>query len=163
MQRTIARRLAKFRARLRRLKSDAALITDTVNVRYLSGFTGDGSALLITQSDAIFITDFRYIEQANAECLGYHVLRRRDGTAKVVAREARKLGVSILGIEQNVLTLETADILKEELRNLPPVNAGMEGYRRDRVAAGRAPTGLVLGDITALLRTRDAAARPADC
>jgi len=124
MQRTIARRLAKFRARLRRLKPDAALITDTVNVRYLSGFTGDGSALLITQSHALFVTDFRYVEQAEAECPGYHVLRRRDGTAKVVAREARKLGVSNLGIEQNVLTLETADILKEELRNIKTVKAG---------------------------------------
>src|SRR4030042_1939929 len=76
----IARRLAKLRSRLRRKQLDAPLVTDEINVRSLSGFTGDSSVLLITPSDALIITDFRYLEQAGMECKGYQVVRHKRGT-----------------------------------------------------------------------------------
>ena len=75
MKKNIARRLARLRSRLRRLKLDAMLITNGVNVRYLSGFTGDSSVLLITAAKSFLITDFRYIEQAAEECRGFEVVK----------------------------------------------------------------------------------------
>src|SRR5437870_1447566 len=57
-------RLGRFREALKRRKLAAALITNERNVRYLSGFTGGDSALLVTPGEKFLLTDFRYIEEA---------------------------------------------------------------------------------------------------
>jgi Xaa-Pro aminopeptidase len=46
---------------------DAILITNLVNVRYLTGFTGSNGAALIGPDIRAFATDFRYVEQAAEE------------------------------------------------------------------------------------------------
>ncbi|WP_303722646.1 Xaa-Pro peptidase family protein, partial [Malonomonas rubra] len=46
---------------------DALLFTDMANIRYLCGFTGSEALLLVTLSDAYFLTDSRYTTQAEAE------------------------------------------------------------------------------------------------
>ena len=47
---------------------DAMLVTDEVNVRYLTGFTGDSTALLLSDSDATLISDGRYTTQIRDQC-----------------------------------------------------------------------------------------------
>jgi Xaa-Pro aminopeptidase len=51
---------------------DALLVTDLLNVRYLTGFTGSAGLLLLRATDAVLITDERYGEQAVAQS-GAHV------------------------------------------------------------------------------------------
>lgn len=46
--------------------ADAALLTDKLNQRYLSGFDFDDGFVLVTKKNAYLITDFRYIEAAKA-------------------------------------------------------------------------------------------------
>lgn len=46
---------------------DAILIESPINRRYITGFTGTFGSVLITKEEAIFITDFRYTEQANEQ------------------------------------------------------------------------------------------------
>jgi Xaa-Pro aminopeptidase len=43
---------------------DALLITNLVNVRYVTGFTGSNGVALVGASHRAFVTDFRYVEQA---------------------------------------------------------------------------------------------------
>ena len=50
---------------------NAYYVTDPFNLRYISGFTGTSGTALITANNAYFITDFRYREQAKAQCAGY--------------------------------------------------------------------------------------------
>lgn len=132
-----SRRLQRLRSRLGRLKLDAILITDGTNVRYMSGFTGDSSALLITPGDAVFLTDFRYVEQAAAECAGYEIVERRKGMAEAVARQARRLGVARLGVESGAMTLESADRLRSVLKaaELVPTSGVVENIRAVKDAA----------------------------
>ena len=47
--------------------AEATLLTDVANVSWLTGFTGDSSCALILPDNAYFITDFRYVEQAQRE------------------------------------------------------------------------------------------------
>jgi Xaa-Pro aminopeptidase len=57
---------------------DALLVSDLVNLRYLTGFTGtNGLAVIGAGRDGAraFITDFRYVERAAAEVDGYEQLR----------------------------------------------------------------------------------------
>jgi Xaa-Pro aminopeptidase len=46
---------------------DLLLVTDLVNVRYLTGYTGSNGAALLGPQLRRFITDFRYVEQAATE------------------------------------------------------------------------------------------------
>lgn len=54
-------------ADLLELQVDAMLITRMPNVRYLTGFTGSSAQLVITETEAAFLTDSRYEEQARRE------------------------------------------------------------------------------------------------
>jgi Xaa-Pro aminopeptidase len=67
---TTAARRAALRALLRADDLDGLLVTDLVNVRYLTGFTGSNGALLLSAADdahSRFGTDGRYVTQAAAE------------------------------------------------------------------------------------------------
>ena len=46
---------------------DCLLVTNLVNVRYLTGYTGTNGACVVTRDERLFLTDFRYIEQARPQ------------------------------------------------------------------------------------------------
>jgi Xaa-Pro aminopeptidase len=46
---------------------DQLFVSDLMNVRYLTGFTGTNGACLIGSDELIFFTDFRYTERAKTE------------------------------------------------------------------------------------------------
>ena len=50
---------------------DCLLVTNLVNVRYLTGFTGTNGACVITPGERLFLTDFRYVDQAAEQVRGY--------------------------------------------------------------------------------------------
>ncbi len=56
---------------------DVLLVTDLVNVRYLTGYTGSNGIALVGDGTRTFITDFRYLEQA-AEEVDSAFARRRS-------------------------------------------------------------------------------------
>ena len=53
-------RLQRLADSLSVLEVDAFLVTDEINVRYLSGFTGDSSSLLDSSGQASILSDGRY-------------------------------------------------------------------------------------------------------
>ncbi len=46
---------------------DSLIVTNLVNVRYLTGFTGTNGAALVSRDERLFFTDFRYVERARLE------------------------------------------------------------------------------------------------
>ncbi len=50
--------------RLEEREVDLLLVTDLVNLRYLTGFTGSNGMAVVGRDVRRFITDFRYVEQA---------------------------------------------------------------------------------------------------
>src|SRR5215208_4608819 len=46
---------------------DSLLVADLVNVRWLTGFTGTNGLALVGRDVRLFVTDFRYVEQAQAQ------------------------------------------------------------------------------------------------
>jgi Xaa-Pro aminopeptidase len=63
--------LAAVRDRAGLGPDDALLVTDLVNVRYLTGFTGSAALLAVGARTATLVTDERYAEQATAESGAY--------------------------------------------------------------------------------------------
>jgi Xaa-Pro aminopeptidase len=62
-----ALRLTALRAELASAGLDALLVSAGANTRYLTGFTGSSSLLVVTLDEAVLITDFRYRVQSRAE------------------------------------------------------------------------------------------------
>jgi len=72
-------RIARLAHFLDELQVDAMLITDETNVRYLSGFTGDSSFLLVRRGDATILSDGRYETQIAEQCPTLAVAIRPPG------------------------------------------------------------------------------------
>jgi Xaa-Pro aminopeptidase len=54
---------------------DSLLVSNLVNVRYLTGFTGTNGACVVTRSERLFLTDSRYTEQARQQVGGFELLQ----------------------------------------------------------------------------------------
>ena len=54
---------------------DCLLVTDLVNVRYLTGFAGTNGACVVSRDERLFLTDFRYVERAEEEVHGFERLK----------------------------------------------------------------------------------------
>ena len=97
-------RRARLRVLIARLGADAALITQLVNVRYLTGFSGSNGALLITADSATFVTDGRYETQAAEQAPDVDVLVDRE-LLRAVATSAVRSMVRCLAFEDHHLTV----------------------------------------------------------
>ncbi len=72
---------------------DCVLVSELVNVRYLTGFTGTNGACVVTPSERLFLTDFRYVEQARAQVEGFELLPAgRDLAGDLAARLSGRAG-----------------------------------------------------------------------
>ncbi len=90
------------------------LVTDLVNVRYLSGFTGSNAALLVRVEDAtpVLATDGRYRTQAAQQAPDAEVVIERACGPHLAARAAAD-GVRRLGFESHVVTVDAHSALSE--------------------------------------------------
>ena len=64
-------RADRVAARLAERELDLLLVTDLVHVRYLTGFTGSNGLAVVGPDTRRFVTDFRYVSQAQAEVDGF--------------------------------------------------------------------------------------------
>jgi Xaa-Pro aminopeptidase len=64
-------RADRVAARLAERELDLLLVTDLVNVRYLTGFSGSNGLAIVGPDTRRFLTDFRYVERAKAEVSGF--------------------------------------------------------------------------------------------
>lgn len=109
---------------------DALFVTNVHNVRYITDFTGDDSAALITENEALFITDSRYTEQAKMECPGYTIVERKETIIQEVARLCEQHGVKNLGFEKHHVTYAQFQQLEENVKSeLVPVADLIETLR----------------------------------
>lgn len=112
-------RYEERRQRLARLlnDADALLVTNFTNVTYLTGFSGDDSYLLVSDREAVIISDFRYVEQLASECPGLrtHIrttaVKMPDAVAEVIA--SAKIGR--LAIEADSLSVSVYNHLTGKL------------------------------------------------
>jgi Xaa-Pro aminopeptidase len=92
--------LAKIREHIGKI--NGFLATDINNIRYLTVFTGSSGYVLITKTKNIFITDFRYKEQANAELSGWEIVIAKGKIINVISGLSKKLGIKSLGFETTI-------------------------------------------------------------
>lgn len=127
-----------MRRRLAAAELDAMLVTDLVNVRYLSGFTGSNAALLVRvdEDTPMLATDGRYVTQAGAQAPDAElVIERACGVG--LTGHASAAGVQRLGFESHVVTVDGFSALQRAADGLELVAAaGMVEKLREVKDAG---------------------------
>lgn len=104
---------------------DAVLVTNLLNVRYLTGFTGSNGALLVrVGGDDVLATDGRYTTQAGTQAPDVELLIDRS-TVPALAAEAVRRGAGRIGYESHDVTVDA--------------HAGLLVVLADAVDGGTAP------------------------
>ncbi|HYE81795.1 MAG TPA: Xaa-Pro peptidase family protein [Clostridia bacterium] len=127
-------RVQKLVETLRAKELDGILLLKDSNIRYISGFTGSESYVVISTKTRTFITDSRYTEQAESECDGFEVVRWRSpmlGLVETIQKVCKANGVKVLGFEQDKVTYELYEKLAKGLPGvkLVPTSGLVEGIR----------------------------------
>ena len=148
-----ARRIA-LRQELQATNLDALLVTNLLNVRYLTGFTGSNAAVLIDvngDDSSVFCTDGRYLTQSKKQVLDLERLIERPCDVALAKRAKGKLGfeshhVTVDGLEALTQAAEAeltkASGLVEKLR-LVKDEVEIEALRMACAAADRALAALI--------------------
>lgn len=125
--------------KMEELHLDGYFVARPVNVRYISGYTGADSALLITKNKKYFITDPRYTEQVSYECPNYEIVNWRaayTSLADCAGSLAERDGLKALGFEGDFLTYNAYAALSGNMKTTELVNAGgiIEEFRSVKTA-----------------------------
>ncbi len=129
-QKTAKKRLDAVRQQCKQSKVQAMIVMSVENVRYLSGFTGHDSWLLILPDKAILITDSRYTEQARGECVGCKVFERKGALTTAAADFiAGAKGVRAVAIEDSAAISMLGVVKKAIKRKIVPVRGFVEKLR----------------------------------
>jgi Xaa-Pro aminopeptidase len=106
-------RLQRFRETLADLHLDGMIISTPENRRYLSGFTGSSGVLLISESQAFIITDFRYWEQVALEVGEFELAKQGPDLWRSVMELIEALKWQKIGFEANNLTFHEYQTLSD--------------------------------------------------
>lgn len=113
---TYSLRREQLAARLASVGADAIVVSDLVNVRYLTGFTGSNAALLVFGDDRppVLATDSRYRTQAARQAPGLEVAIER-ACGRYLVQRATAAGSERIGFESHIVTVDGYDALQRAL------------------------------------------------
>ena len=98
----IGKRIKGIRRKLNEKKIDCLIITKPANVTYTTGFMGDDSWTVVTKRAVYLLTDSRYTEQAQKECIGCGIIQRKDSLVEAAAKLLKKLkSVQTVAVEKS--------------------------------------------------------------
>ncbi len=124
MQRKKALRIELAKAGVKGL-----LISDPVNLRYLTGFTGSSGFLIISHNKAMFVTDFRYQEQAKDEVKGFRIRIEREERSREIKKIVDEFAIRSLAFEARNISFESYDNLLKRGIKLKPLKGIVNALR----------------------------------
>ena len=126
----IRKRVKAVRRYCRQAGVDALIVMGVENVRYITGFRGHDSWVLVLGRSVVLITDSRYTEQAQTECAGCRIVQRKGGLAKEAeAILSKTKDISVLGVEDSCSVALLKGIRKAISLTVKPVSLSVEKVR----------------------------------
>jgi len=112
------KRITLLQRVLKQENLDCLLVTDLPQIHYLCGYTGTNGLLIVFQTEAIFITDFRYAGQVRQQVKGAKIkvvsrelLSELDENKKLQTRNLR------VGYLEQFLPVQSLKMIKAKLPN----------------------------------------------
>jgi Xaa-Pro aminopeptidase len=111
------KRRDKIRHSVIKQRLDAVLISNPINVRYLTGFTGGDSYLIIGHSRDVLLSDTRFTIQVEEECSGLEAYFRsaNEPLVQAVKHLLGKTTSGKLGVEARSITLTQYERIAQAL------------------------------------------------
>ncbi|PIO83268.1 peptidase M24 family protein [Loigolactobacillus backii] len=111
----MASRVERLREKLAEIGLDGLLVTSQANLRYLSAFTGTTGVALITRTAAYFITDSRYLIQAQQQVAprGFVITENKGSIYDMVNQLLLDCQLTTLGFEEAYISFQTYDELAD--------------------------------------------------
>lgn len=131
----IKRRIKAIRYQLKKKQMKSLLVTKPANVTYTTGFLGDDSWALITNRAVYLLTDSRYTEQAQKECVRCRIIQRTNSLAEAVAKLCKKLkSVRMVAVEKSTSVADFEALKKRVKLRLKTTANIVESIRRTKDA-----------------------------
>lgn len=128
-------KLAKLREALKENGLDALLVTNPYNRRYMTGFTGSAGVAVVSAEDAVFITDFRYTEQAAKQVQGFRIVKHEKTIIEEVANQVKEMKIKTLGFEKDNVSFGTYELYNDKVdAELKAVSGIVEKLRMVKTA-----------------------------
>src|SRR5258708_4718928 len=107
------RRRHNLVSKLSRTKIDALLITRPANWYYLTGFTGESGALVVSRKGASLITDGRFMVQGRAEMSGIRILQQKGSLFDSVGQFLKASRCRRVGFDPTQITVGELQSLRK--------------------------------------------------
>ncbi len=99
----IRQRVQNIRRQLREKGIDCLILTKAVDVTYVTAFAGEDSWGAITRNAVYLITDSRYTEQAQKECVQTSIVERKGAIAEAAGMLVQRLrSVRTVAVEKSI-------------------------------------------------------------
>ena len=98
----------------------AFLITQPINVSYLTGFTGDSSHLILSAKETILVSDGRFAAQLAEECPGLsaHIRPPSQSLTNATVEVLNRLGVRDVEFESDHVTVADARAFADQAKTV---------------------------------------------
>ncbi|PYU00727.1 MAG: aminopeptidase P family protein [Acidobacteria bacterium] len=138
MDTSFQQRRRKLWLLLNAAKVDALLVTHPANWFYLTGFTGESGALVVTRKGTTLVTDGRFVGQAKAETRRVRICQQEGTLLESAARVLRDLRVRRVGFDPARVTVSQWQALRKAARSRwqwVPAEGAVEKLRMRKEAA----------------------------
>lgn len=105
MKSPFSERCRKLKKELEANELDALLVTKRANWYYLTGFTGDAGALVVSRHGITLVTDGRFTVQAKAETPRIRVALQKKGLYEDAGEVLKRLRVKRIGFDPQQLSV----------------------------------------------------------
>ena len=106
--------LKRLQAKMRERGVEGILLSSTLNQRYITNFNYDDGYVVVFQNKAYVLTDFRFIEAANAQINhGDFEILTPKGHLRHVAALGQENGVKTVQVEESELSLEYLSLFEK--------------------------------------------------
>ncbi len=156
-----AQRLGRLRSLMAERGLDGLVVSAPGNIFYLSGFRGSSGAALVTQREAVLLSDFRYRLQAKEQAPDFEFLEVGRHLFRTLAEAASERRVQRLGYDAAHLSCERREEMEGVGQGIELTSASglVEDLRAvkspsetDRVRAAAALADRALSHMASLLR-----------
>ncbi len=129
----ISKRIQLLQQRIATSGLDALLVSNPVDIRYLTGFVGDDSwALVRTRSKTVhLISDFRFNEQIARQAPQAKTVMRKTSLTAELGTLVKRLKIKQLGLQENHLTIRQRNALVKQIgaKQLKAIDDGLLNQR----------------------------------
>jgi Xaa-Pro aminopeptidase len=108
-----AKRRRALQKQLAAAHIDALLITQPANWYYLTGFTGESGALIVSGAGSVLITDGRFTVQARLEAPGVKIVRQKGSLYSFTGDFLRDNRGKRIGLDPGQITVEQQSALRK--------------------------------------------------